>query len=423
MNELDKLLREALAAAQFDLLPYFDEPSLPAQVLETLRGRNRLLVAMAFVSLPFLLNAAREGFAAVPERLEKAARTLGIIGSADSQPQLLAAMLQDPAPEMRLAAAQALLAINSTFSIAFLVHALNDPTLSATLEEGLLKADNPCTAAFLGPLLRSDDPAVRRAAARLLVEGAKPSHLSMILQLLNDSKLRQPAQAALSRLRTRRDSALPVSIALLENEEFAKSARQFLMRTTGKDLGAEPAPWFAWLKTTTSPRIQLVPVGAVDREQRLELRLRLRAPRSEQTMADLVPGVASRGKGFLHLPQASAQRTIDFVHAGPSRQFIDRPHRRDHHLPPGRCRSEESHTANPDRTGRKQEASATPHRTKRRTDKAKAAPSRGCSIIRRRNHTFPRNNANRPHDVFRLACRWPVAPPPSEPRVGLIHRQ
>jgi len=34
-------------------------------------------LAMAFVSLPFLVNAAREGFLAVPERLEKAARTLG----------------------------------------------------------------------------------------------------------------------------------------------------------------------------------------------------------------------------------------------------------------------------------------------------------------------------------------------------------
>ena len=34
-------------------------------------------VAMAFVSLPFLVNAARQAFAAVPERLEKAARTLG----------------------------------------------------------------------------------------------------------------------------------------------------------------------------------------------------------------------------------------------------------------------------------------------------------------------------------------------------------
>ncbi len=36
-----------------------------------------IALAMAFVSVPFLVNAAREGFAAVPERLEKVARTLG----------------------------------------------------------------------------------------------------------------------------------------------------------------------------------------------------------------------------------------------------------------------------------------------------------------------------------------------------------
>jgi molybdate/tungstate transport system permease protein len=36
-----------------------------------------IAIAMAFVSLPFLLNAARDGFAAVPERLEKAALVLG----------------------------------------------------------------------------------------------------------------------------------------------------------------------------------------------------------------------------------------------------------------------------------------------------------------------------------------------------------
>ncbi len=34
-------------------------------------------LAMAFVSIPFLINSARDGFAAVPERLEKAAGTLG----------------------------------------------------------------------------------------------------------------------------------------------------------------------------------------------------------------------------------------------------------------------------------------------------------------------------------------------------------
>ena len=32
---------------------------------------------MAFVSIPFLINSARDGFASVPERLEKAALTLG----------------------------------------------------------------------------------------------------------------------------------------------------------------------------------------------------------------------------------------------------------------------------------------------------------------------------------------------------------
>jgi molybdate/tungstate transport system permease protein len=36
-----------------------------------------IALAMAFVSLPFLINAARDGFAAVPERIEKAALTLG----------------------------------------------------------------------------------------------------------------------------------------------------------------------------------------------------------------------------------------------------------------------------------------------------------------------------------------------------------
>ena len=36
-----------------------------------------IMAAMAFVSIPFLLNAARDGFAAVPERLEKTALSLG----------------------------------------------------------------------------------------------------------------------------------------------------------------------------------------------------------------------------------------------------------------------------------------------------------------------------------------------------------
>lgn len=40
-------------------------------------GIAGIVVAMAFVSIPFLINAARDGFAAVPESLEKAALNLG----------------------------------------------------------------------------------------------------------------------------------------------------------------------------------------------------------------------------------------------------------------------------------------------------------------------------------------------------------
>jgi len=40
-------------------------------------GAAGIMTAMAFVSLPFLINAARDGFHAVPERLEKAALGLG----------------------------------------------------------------------------------------------------------------------------------------------------------------------------------------------------------------------------------------------------------------------------------------------------------------------------------------------------------
>lgn len=36
-----------------------------------------IMLAMAFVSIPYLVNSARDGFAAVPERLEKVALTLG----------------------------------------------------------------------------------------------------------------------------------------------------------------------------------------------------------------------------------------------------------------------------------------------------------------------------------------------------------
>ncbi|HPO12005.1 MAG TPA: ABC transporter permease [Candidatus Hydrogenedentes bacterium] len=40
-------------------------------------GPAGIIAAMSFVSLPFLINAARDGFAAVPERLEKVALSLG----------------------------------------------------------------------------------------------------------------------------------------------------------------------------------------------------------------------------------------------------------------------------------------------------------------------------------------------------------
>lgn len=45
--------------------------------LDLVNHPSGIALAMAFVSLPFLINAARDGFAAVPERLEKAALNLG----------------------------------------------------------------------------------------------------------------------------------------------------------------------------------------------------------------------------------------------------------------------------------------------------------------------------------------------------------
>ena len=45
--------------------------------LELVNNPGGIALAMAFVSLPFLINSARDGFAAVPERLEKAALNLG----------------------------------------------------------------------------------------------------------------------------------------------------------------------------------------------------------------------------------------------------------------------------------------------------------------------------------------------------------
>lgn len=45
--------------------------------LELINHPAGIALAMAFVSLPFLINSARDGFAAVPERLEQAALNLG----------------------------------------------------------------------------------------------------------------------------------------------------------------------------------------------------------------------------------------------------------------------------------------------------------------------------------------------------------
>ncbi len=69
-------------AAGIALLSVFGRETFAGRLLERLGlGFTGTFVgitaAMAFVSLPFLVNAAREGFSAVPDRLEKAARSLG----------------------------------------------------------------------------------------------------------------------------------------------------------------------------------------------------------------------------------------------------------------------------------------------------------------------------------------------------------
>ena len=67
------------SAAGIALLTVIGRQSLLGSIVEgglrdTVAG---ISVAMAFVSLPFLVNSAREGFAAVPEKYEQVARTLG----------------------------------------------------------------------------------------------------------------------------------------------------------------------------------------------------------------------------------------------------------------------------------------------------------------------------------------------------------
>ncbi len=66
------------SAAGIALLTVIGRRSLLGSVTGGLMGSAAgIAVAMAFVSVPFLINAARAGFMAVPERLEKAARSLG----------------------------------------------------------------------------------------------------------------------------------------------------------------------------------------------------------------------------------------------------------------------------------------------------------------------------------------------------------
>jgi len=70
------------SAAGIAILGFVSRDSLVGQAGSAL-GLNfvgnpaGISVAMAFVSIPYLINAAREGFASVPVRLEKAALTLG----------------------------------------------------------------------------------------------------------------------------------------------------------------------------------------------------------------------------------------------------------------------------------------------------------------------------------------------------------
>lgn len=70
------------SAAGIALLGILSRDSLVGGAAETIGirfvgGAPGIIAAMAFVSVPFLVNAARDGFSAVPERLEKTAQSLG----------------------------------------------------------------------------------------------------------------------------------------------------------------------------------------------------------------------------------------------------------------------------------------------------------------------------------------------------------
>jgi molybdate/tungstate transport system permease protein len=70
------------SAAGIAILGVLSRDSWPGQIAENLGislvGHPAgIMVAMAFVSIPFLINSAREGFALIPERIEIAAANLG----------------------------------------------------------------------------------------------------------------------------------------------------------------------------------------------------------------------------------------------------------------------------------------------------------------------------------------------------------
>lgn len=70
------------SAAGIAILGFISRNTIIGQAAESMGfhlvgSKAAISIAMAYVSLPFLINAARDGFEAVPEKLEKAAMNLG----------------------------------------------------------------------------------------------------------------------------------------------------------------------------------------------------------------------------------------------------------------------------------------------------------------------------------------------------------
>ncbi|HUW32914.1 MAG TPA: HEAT repeat domain-containing protein [Planctomycetota bacterium] len=256
------------AIAEFKAMGERAVPGLAA-ALKAGRPEERLRAARALAEIAS--SSANESLQSAladddPRVRAEAARALGAISSCENQPALIAAMLDDKNDDVRVAAATSLCRINGAFSIPFLVSKLSEPVLRSTVEQGLLKADNPCTASFLVPPLNSADPDTRRSAAILLTASARPSHASMLMNLAKDKEQKRLAQSVLARLRSRKEYAVPLSITLLGDEETAKAAGLSLRRVAGKDLGEDPAQWRAWWNSTIPCRIHVVPFGLVSRE-------------------------------------------------------------------------------------------------------------------------------------------------------------